>query len=335
MPALPVPESSEWECLNLNITAPAAILGRSHRVPVLFFLHGGGLAGGSQSIQISGREIYDPTNLVRTSVARGEPLIVVTANYRVGPLGFLASAELMADNAGGMGVSPKSGRGNYGLHDQRRALEWCAGFISGFGGDPSNVTLHGSSAGGVSGHYHCTFPPTREPLFRRAILSSGTFISCQPMPLKYHQEIFDGYVREASRLSPGPMAAKRPVDLLRSVSVGELLASTPQDVRWTMYADNIWVKPEILRAYQELPGLKPDLIIGSAEYEVCSLCSCSPWPRACQFYSPKAPLSPVTFGLSFSSVKTPSITLLYTATHCLGKKSSHVPHLCSAPTICH
>ncbi len=266
----------------------------NRRVPVLFFLHGGGLVGGSQSIQVSGREIYDPTNLVRTSVAQGEPLIVVTANYRVGPLGFLASAELMADNVGGMGISSKPVGGNYGLHDQRRALEWCARFISGFGGDPSNITLHGSSAGGVSCHYHCAFPPRREPLFRRAILSSGTFISCRPMPLQYHQEIFDGYVREATRMSHFSMGPKDPVDLLRSASVDELLASTPQGVRWTMYADNVWIKDDMLRAYQESPEPKPDLIIGSAEYEVCSLCCRSPLASSVPFLFSKNPLYPVT-----------------------------------------
>jgi carboxylesterase type B len=64
------------------------------KLPVLLFIHGGAFLGGSQSIQVSGRELFDATNLVRKSILRRQALIVVTINYRVGPLGFLASHEL-------------------------------------------------------------------------------------------------------------------------------------------------------------------------------------------------------------------------------------------------
>jgi carboxylesterase type B len=191
-------------------------------VPVLVFLHGGGFAGGSQSIQIAGREIYDPTSLVRASLALHQPLIVVTANYRVGPLGFLASAELVADHEA---AAPNTPAGNHGLHDQRRALEWCRRFIAGFGGDPQNVTIHGSSAGAVSAHYHCAFPArpsgvpassgeleAPSPLFRRAILSSGTFLGNGPGPLAHCQKTFDAYVQGASRISTASGAQALPRD---------------------------------------------------------------------------------------------------------------------------
>jgi carboxylesterase type B len=239
-------------------------------LPVLFFLHGGGLAGGSQSIQIAGREIYDPTNLVRASLTHSQPIVVVTANYRVGPLGFLASAELAADNKAVGAVDRPSG--NYGLHDQLRALEWCGRFMTGFGGDPSNLTAHGSSAGATSIHYHCALgcePLSRQPLlFRRAIISSGSFISTQPMQLAYHQPIFDAYVRGAQNHSR-VATPEDPVSYLRSLSPDALFARSPTKVHWTPWADETWIKSNILHEYLQAPGPKPDLMVGAAEYEVC------------------------------------------------------------------
>ncbi|KAB5518932.1 Alpha/Beta hydrolase protein, partial [Coniochaeta sp. 2T2.1] len=237
-PDLPLPGMSEFDCLNLNITTPDL----HSSAPVLVFFHGGALIGGSQSVQVAGREIYDPTSLVRASISRRQPLLVVTANYRVGPLGFLAGSALVEDNAGGP-------VGNYGFHDQRRVLEWCAMFIGGFGGDISNVTIQGSSAGGVSCHYHCLSP---DALFRRAIIASGTFLCNGPMPLESHQEVFDAY------------AADLPT--LRTLPAGELIKRAP-DVRWEPLADGTWLTQDIMKAYRQRPGPRPDIMVGSSEYE--------------------------------------------------------------------
>lgn len=109
------------DCLTLNVWTPP---GRGH--PVLVFLHGGGFTTGS-----GGLPWYDGAELA----ARGD-IVVVTANYRLGALGFLRLP----------GVSP----GNLGLLDQVAALEWVRDNIAGFGGDPGAVTVAGQSAGALS-----------------------------------------------------------------------------------------------------------------------------------------------------------------------------------------
>ncbi|KAJ8509396.1 hypothetical protein ONZ45_g8435 [Pleurotus djamor] len=136
----------EFECLNLNITCPAGLDSHS-RLPVMVWIHGGGDRGSGSSW------IYDGAALVRKSLLVRKPVIVVSINFRLGLFGFAASPIILNDNkaAGDKGV------GNYGLRDQRTALEWIHHFIGGFGGDPSNVTL---------------FDNETKPLFHRAIIQS-------------------------------------------------------------------------------------------------------------------------------------------------------------------
>lgn len=184
LPVLNLPQPGELDCLNLSITVPASCCENPGREsPVLVFIHGGAFVGGSHSIQLSGREVFDGTGIVRHSQQLGKDIIVVGINYRVGPLGFLASKELSDYNT-------KHGEavGNYGLHDQRRALEWLSLFIAGFGGDPDRITIQGTSAGSASCHYQ-TFFPNRK--FQRAILASGTALGIGALTLERHQERFD------------------------------------------------------------------------------------------------------------------------------------------------
>ncbi|MCB1216179.1 carboxylesterase family protein [bacterium] len=139
------------DCLYLNVwTADHSALNQ----PVLVYLHGGAFIYGSGS-----QQAYDGSALA----ARG--LVVVTLNYRMGALGFLAHPELSAS-------SPTLTSGNYGLLDQLAALRWVRNNISAFGGDPGNVTLMGESAGAVS---VCTLmsSPLSNGLFQRAIVMSG------------------------------------------------------------------------------------------------------------------------------------------------------------------
>ncbi|KAF9226361.1 alpha/beta-hydrolase [Gyrodon lividus] len=153
----------EFECLNLNITCPAGQNSES-RLPVMVWVHGGGNYGCGSSW------VYDGGALVSTSLRIGKPIIMVTFNYRLGFFGFAASPKIAEDNrtAGDEGV------GNYGLRDQRRALEWVHEYISDFGGDPSNITIFGSSSGAadVIGHMYSNANKTH-PLFARAIVQSA------------------------------------------------------------------------------------------------------------------------------------------------------------------
>jgi len=140
------------DCLSLNVWTPA--VGPGARRPVYVFLHGGGFNEGSGSIAV-----YDGEGLARKG------LVVVTANYRIGALGFLAHPELTK-------ASPHHASGNYGLLDQIAALQWVRDNISAFGGDPSQVTLAGQSAGGMS-VLALIASPLAKGLFQRAVVESG------------------------------------------------------------------------------------------------------------------------------------------------------------------
>jgi len=146
-------EMSE-DCLTLNIWSPAH--DRGPRLPVMVWLHGGAFASGSARMPI-----YDGGNMARKGV------VMVTINYRLGVFGFFGHPQLTAE-AKAEGVPTA----NYGLLDQIEALRWVKRNIDAFGGDPSNVTLFGESAGGISVLALMTAPPARG-LFQKAIIQSG------------------------------------------------------------------------------------------------------------------------------------------------------------------
>ena len=139
------------DCLRLNVWTPAADRGRR---PVLVWIHGGAFTTGS-----GGFPIYDGSSLAR----RGD-VVVVTINYRLGALGFLALPAFEREEGNVVG--------NFGLLDQMRALEWVRENAESFGGDPGNVTVFGESAGAMSLGALLGAPAARG-LFRAAILQSG------------------------------------------------------------------------------------------------------------------------------------------------------------------
>lgn len=142
------------DCLSLNIWAPAA----ARDAPVIVWIHGGSLVSGS-----SKERLYDGARLA------AEGVVVVSINYRLGVLGYLAHPALSAESP--VGIS-----GNYGLMDQIEALRWVQRNISAFGGDPDNVTIAGESAGALSVIYLMASPPARG-LFHKAIAQSAYMIS--------------------------------------------------------------------------------------------------------------------------------------------------------------
>jgi len=148
------------DCLFLNVYTPALSNGRPAKRPVLVWIHGGGLVQ-------DGARNYDPTQLA------AEGTVVVTVNYRLGALGFLAHPALAS--------KPGGPSGNYGLMDQQAALRWVQRNIRKFGGDPKNVTIAGQSAGGLSVLAHLVSNDSRR-LFHRAIVQSGSFAMTQ-LPL--------------------------------------------------------------------------------------------------------------------------------------------------------
>jgi para-nitrobenzyl esterase len=143
--------STSEDCLYLNVFTPAT--SKARNLPVMVWVHGGSLLTGESND-------YNPAALVRDGV------VVVTINYRLGALGFLADAALASRRGGPSG--------NYGLMDQQAALRWVQRNIRGFGGDPGDVTLFGESAGGLSTLAQLASPGARG-LFQRAVVESGTY----------------------------------------------------------------------------------------------------------------------------------------------------------------
>ena len=139
------------DCLFLNIWTPADA-GPDAKLPVLFYIHGGGFTGGC------GHEKHFDGPAWPT-----KGVVAVTINYRLGPLGFACLPELSAE---------AGHTGNYGLYDQLCALQWVHDNIAAFGGDPDRVTLMGQSAGAMSVQQLCLSPLTRG-LAAGAVMSSG------------------------------------------------------------------------------------------------------------------------------------------------------------------
>lgn len=138
------------DCLTLDVTAPA----NARNSPVMVWIHGGTLIWGSgTSPMYSGRAFAE----------RG--VVLVSINYRLGVLGYLAHAELSAESQDGVS-------GNYGLLDQIAALQWVRDNIAAFGGDANNVTIFGESAGALSTEMLLA-SPAAHGLFDRAIVQSG------------------------------------------------------------------------------------------------------------------------------------------------------------------
>lgn len=249
---LPMPVTDEFECLNLNITAPLEALEAGSHCPVMVFIHGGAFMTGSASVQVGGREIYDATQLVRTGISLEHPLVVVAINYRLGPLGFLASEDLKKFNE-----SRNEPLGNYGLHDQRLAIEWVSRFIAGFGGDPNMITLQGASAGGASCHFQVT--SFSKSQVKRAILASGTGLAIGAMPLDYHEKQYGMLVQEFCKNEIDSVAA------LQSIPVQELVNQISSVSKPLI--DGEYITGRGMQWAQDIPT-DSDLLIGSCEYEV-------------------------------------------------------------------
>ena len=211
-PELPPGPLSE-DCLYLNVLAPAvgdndqgdhagrgqiAEAGRHHDRsgrPVLVWIHGGGLVQ-------DGARNYDGTKLA------ADGIVVVTINYRLGALGFLAHPALAA--------SPGGAAGNYGLMDQQAALRWVQRNIAHFGGDPQNVTIAGQSAGGLSVLAQMVSPGARG-LFQRAIVQSGTFALTQ-RPLATAEAAGESFAQAVG-------CSNQTAECLRSVPVSNLVSN--------------------------------------------------------------------------------------------------------------
>jgi para-nitrobenzyl esterase len=200
--------NSDEDCLTVNVwtpnPAPATAL------PVMVWIHGGAFVFGSGA-----DSFYYGNNLVDVG-----NVVVVTMNYRLGALGFLAHPALTAESTD----HPTSG--NYGFEDQQAALGWVKNNIAAFGGDPAQVTVFGESAGGFSVCAHLMAPGS-QGLFVRAISESG--LCASPLRETRDQAYSNGQALATAMGCTDPstllscMRSKTPTDLLSAFSGSGML----------------------------------------------------------------------------------------------------------------
>lgn len=226
-------ESMSEDCLFLNVWTGAS--STSERRPVLVWFHGGGFIVGSGS-----DPLHDGEGLARKGV------ILVTINYRLGALGFLATPELSQE-------SGHHASGNYGLLDQIAALEWVQKNIAAFGGDPGRVTIFGHSAGAGSVGF-LSMSPLAKGLFQRVLAESQVryprdlelrYLSLSWRPLKGAEEAGAKYAEAHGAHSLKELRAMQWQQLIAGSDVPDVDVYTGSSARPPLFRPVIdgWVVP--------------------------------------------------------------------------------------------
>lgn len=220
----------ELECAQLMITRPVMSGGDQQSLPVVVWIHGGGNMAGTPY-----RHVNNPADWVRRGAETGEPFIFVSVQYRLHLFGFL----------------PFNGKGNFGLHDQRTALEWVQRYIHHFGGNPSNVTLAGQSAGSccVANHI-CAGASLSQALFHRAALLSGSIESMPAQSLESYEKKAQKIVQALGVSSVSELQTVEAEKLVQAASKIGMEVAMPVD-------DGVFMPPGMYGR------LSPDLLEGS------------------------------------------------------------------------
>ncbi len=240
------------DCLYLNIWTSDL---DNNIKPVMVFIHGGGNQQGGASQTTGGTQIYSGKNLSE----RGN-VVVVTIQYRLGPLGFLVHPGLEAENANHIS-------GNYAVLDQILALKWVQNNIAKFGGDPSKVMIFGESAGGVNvGNLLTT--PLAKGLFQRACIQSASPV------INFYQDsknkgiaFVDSFITTGSDVEKIAYLRTLPADSLVQFATSPLKGGFVQQ-NWQPVLDNVVFLNFPRQVFQSGNFNKVPLIIGSNADEV-------------------------------------------------------------------
>ena len=243
--------SANEDCLKLNIWTPDPAPGG--QAPVIVWLHTGGFTAASANFAShNGQRLSEETGV-----------IIVAPNYRLGPFGFLAHPALSAEDP----AYPSSG--NYGLLDQRAALAWVRDNIAQFGGDPNNVTLAGTSAGGDSVGLHLVSPGSGG-LFHRSIVQSGAPTLRWPTIAEANEQ---GAAFAAALGCSNPTV----VECLRSKSTSQVILALPQATHqvletpgrayWTPVVDGFQIPAQPRTLFEAGAFLQVPTIIGTTRDE--------------------------------------------------------------------
>jgi para-nitrobenzyl esterase len=258
------PREQSEDCLFLNVWTSAAA---GERRPVMVWIHGGALTRGSGSTRT-----YDGGSFARKGV------VLVTINYRLGPLGYLAHPELTAE-------SPNHSSGNYGVLDQIAALKWVQRNIAAFGGDPRRVTIFGESAGSWSVNTLLA-TPLAKGLFHRAIGESGG--SFGPMThLKDDQNKLPSAEKIGAAFAKA--AAADSIKALRSIpadKIVELATNDPEGKKFRTQPNvDGWVLPdEIRNIFGRGQQNDVPVIVGSNANEMSTLTVPAAVPKTIEAY---------------------------------------------------
>lgn len=221
-------ERQSEDCLYLNLWTPART--PDEKLPVMVWFYGGGFVQGSGSL---------PSFNGEALAHRG--VVVVTINYRLGPLGFLAAPALDEE-------SPDHVSGNYGLLDMIAALRWVHNNVGGFGGDPDNVTIFGQSAGAFGVNAMMVSPLARG-LFRRAIVESYPMFGIGG-PTQTLAQAEDGGQRFAASVGAASLADLRMVastDLVRAMDGNAIAFGLRPNVDGHVLPHDL---PDVIAAHQ-------------------------------------------------------------------------------------
>lgn len=262
-PQLPYPQDSPYyspprdeaeDCLYLNVWTAASA---GDRLPVMVWIHGGGLTRGTGATPT-----YDGAALARKGV------VVVTINYRLGALGYLAHPELTAE-------SLQHSSGNYGTLDQIAALKWVQRNIAAFGGDPLRVTIFGESAGSTSVNVLMA-TPLAKGLFHRAIGESGARFG----RVVTHAEAEQAGVALAKAAGADSLKA------LRAMPAAKIVAIAPFRAEYNVDG---WVLPEEVRAiFESNRHNRVPVIVGSNADEMTTLASPASVPKTLEEFRKRA-----------------------------------------------
>lgn len=258
----PRPQSEDCLCLNVWTAAKAG-----EKRPVMVWIHGGALTRGSGAILT-----YDGTNLAKKGV------VLVTFNYRLGPLGFLAHPELTTE-------STHNASGNYGLLDQIAALRWVQKNIAVFGGDPQRVTIFGESAGSRSVNA-LVATPLAKGLFHRAIGQSGGLFGAM-MRLKEAQKNL--LAAENYGAAFGKAAGVNSLAELRTLPAEKIVALFNSDPEGSKFRTDFnmdgWAFPdEVRNVFAKGKQNAVSVIVGSNANEMTSLTTPAMIPKTLAEY---------------------------------------------------
>ena len=241
------------DCLYLNVWTPAKK--SNEKIPVIYWVHGGGYRGGSTSTPM-----YDGTGFAKKGV------VLVSVAYRLGPFGFLAHPELSSESG--------HGSGTYGIQDMIAGLKWVQENITRFGGDPANVTIFGHSAGGAAISLLAASPLTKG-LFHRAIcMSGGSFTPLQKLnqsgkglgipSLKYAESKGEEFF---NKLNVTDIKAAR---ALSAEDIQKALDGGMEGMRFRPAADGYVISNDLYTLYQEGKFNDTPVLLGNTSDEAAS-----------------------------------------------------------------